>query len=55
MALLAGKASRVPPATPTLHHAYYFATELSVWAPILTLLALTVIAGCILWSKVSGY
>ena len=55
MALLAGKAGRVPPATAPLHHAYYFATELSVWAPIVTLLALTVIAGCILWTKVCGY
>jgi hypothetical protein len=55
MALLAGKAGRVPPATAPFHHAYYFATELGAWAPILTLLALTVIAGFILWSKVGGY
>ena len=55
MALLRGKAVRVPPAAAHLHHAYYFATELSVWAPIITLLVLTLIAGCILLSKVGGY
>ena len=55
MGLVAGKAGRVPPATAPFQHAYYFATELGVWAPILTLLALTVIAGLILWSKIGGY
>ena len=53
MALLAGRAGRVSP-TAHLHHAYTFATGLSEWAPIVTLLALTVIAGCILYSKVAG-
>lgn len=54
MALPARRTGRVLPVAASFHHAYDFATELSVWAPILTLLALTVIAGCILWSKVSG-
>lgn len=58
MALLTAKAGRVPPATAPFHHihdAYNFAAELGVWAPIVTLLALTTIAGYILWSKVAGY
>jgi len=55
MALPARRTGQVLPAAVSFHHAYDFVTELSIWAAILTLLALTVIAGCILWSKVCGY
>jgi len=55
MALPARRTGHALPVTASFHHAYDFATELSVWAPILTLLALTAIAGFILWSKVCGY
>lgn len=52
MALLQMKAGRVPPATVRMH---YWAAGLSEWAPVLALLALTLIAGCILYSKVGGF
>ena len=52
MALLTAKAGRVPPATAPVHH---WETVLSVWGPIMTLLALTLIAGYVLYSKVAGY
>jgi len=55
MALPARRTGHAIPVAAHFHHVHDFATELSVWAPVLTLLALTVVAGCILWSKVCGY
>ena len=52
MAAQIHKAGSVAPEIERWHHAY---RELSVWVPLATLLALTVIAGFILFSKVSGY
>jgi len=52
MALLRTKNGRVPPATARMH---YWEIGLGEWAPVLALLALTVIAGLILYSKVAGF
>ena len=53
MALLQVKSDRVPPATAPIHHAHHLATEISVWAPIVALGALTLAAYIILWLRVS--
>jgi len=55
MAQLRRKGGRVPPAFATFHHAYSYAIGVTVWAPVLALLALTAIAGLILLARVSGY
>jgi hypothetical protein len=52
MAVLRMKAGRVPPAAVRMH---YWEIGLAEWAPVLALLALTIIAGCILYSKVGGF
>lgn len=52
MALLRTKAGRIPPVAAHMH---YWEIGLAVWAPVLALLALTLIAGCILYSKVGGF
>lgn len=51
MALLQPKAGRVSPAA----RMHYWEIGLVAWAPVLALLALTLIAGCILYSKVGGF
>ena len=56
MALLEAKSGRrFPPAIAPIYHAHHLATEISVWAPVLALGALTVAAGIILWLKVARY
>ncbi len=52
MALLQPKNSRVLHAAARVH---YWEIGLVEWAPVLALLALTIIAGCILYSKVGGF
>lgn len=51
MALVRSKNDRVPPATARLH---YWEIGLAAWAPVLALLALTLVAGLILYLKVAG-
>jgi hypothetical protein len=53
MALLEAKSGRVPPATAPIQHAHHLATEISVWAPIIALGALTLAAYIILWLRVA--
>jgi hypothetical protein len=53
MALLQVKSGRVPPATAPMHHAHHLATEISVWAPIIALVALSLATYIILWLRVA--
>jgi hypothetical protein len=53
MALVEAKSGRVPRAP--VHHVHCLATEISVWAPVLVLGALTLLAGIMLWLRVTGY
>ncbi len=55
MALLEAKSGSVPPATAPVHHVHHLATEISVWAPVVALGTLTLVAGIILWLRVAGY
>jgi hypothetical protein len=55
MALLKAKSGCLPPAMASVHHVHHLATEISVWAPIVALGALTLVAGIILWLRVTGY
>jgi hypothetical protein len=52
MALLPVK-SGVPSATAPIHHAHHLTTEISMWAPIVALGALTLAAYIVLWLRVS--
>ena len=55
MALLEAKSGCVPPAITPVHRVRHLATEISVWAPVVALGALTLVAGIILWLRVTGY
>jgi hypothetical protein len=55
MALVEAKSGRIPRATAPVHHLHHLATEIRVWAPVLALGALTLVAGIILWLRVTGY
>ena len=55
MALLEAKSGCVPAAIAPVHHVHPLATEISVWAPIVALGALTLVAGIVLWLRVTGY
>ena len=55
MALLEAKSGCVPPAIAPVHHVHHLATEISVWAPVVALGVLTLVAGVILWLRVTGY
>jgi hypothetical protein len=55
MALLEAKSGCVPPAIVPVHRVHHLATEISVWAPVVALGALTLVAGIMLWLRVTGY
>jgi hypothetical protein len=55
MALLEAKSGCVPPAIAPAHRVHHLATGISVWAPVVALGALTLVAGIILWLRVTGY
>jgi len=55
MALLKAKSGCVPPAIAPVHHVHRLATEISVWAPVVALGALSLVAGIMLWLRVTGY
>jgi hypothetical protein len=55
MALLEPKFGCVPPAIAPVNRVHQLATEISVWAPVVALVALTLVAGIILWLRVTGY
>jgi hypothetical protein len=55
MALVEAKSGRIPRAAAPVHHVHHLATEISVWAPVMALGALTLVAGIMLWLRVTGY
>ena len=55
MALLEAKSGCVPPAIAPVHRVHHLATEISVRAPVVALGALTLVAGIMLWLRVTGY
>ncbi len=55
MALIEAKSGCVPPAIAPVNRVHHLATQISVWAPIVALGALTLVAGIMLWLRVTGY
>ncbi|HXI40649.1 MAG TPA: hypothetical protein VNH83_11750 [Bryobacteraceae bacterium] len=55
MSLLEAKTGCVPMAIAPVHHVQKLVTEISVWAPVVALGALSLVAGVMLWLRVTGY
>jgi hypothetical protein len=55
MSLLETKSDCASPVIAPVNRPHHLATEISVWAPVVALGALALVAGIMLWLRVTGY